>query len=61
MRIFPTGGCQWLTSCPSCFYPRKEPLYLYIEGYQDLIPGPSSSWNCCCTAHVTVSPNRETI
>jgi hypothetical protein len=33
MRIFPTDGCQWSTSYPSCFNPRKEPLYPYKKGW----------------------------
>jgi hypothetical protein len=27
-----SNGCQWLTSLPSCFNPRKEPPYTYNEG-----------------------------
>jgi hypothetical protein len=33
MIIFPTHGHRWLTSCPSCFNPGKEPLYPYTEGW----------------------------
>jgi hypothetical protein len=33
MRIFRTDGCQWLTSHPSCFNRRKEPLYPYKKGW----------------------------
>jgi len=32
MRILPTHGHQWLTSCPGCFNPGKEPHYPYTEG-----------------------------
>jgi len=32
MRILPTHGHQWLTSCPACLNPGKEPQYPYTEG-----------------------------
>ena len=32
-NMFPTDGHQWLTSCPSHFNPKKEPLYPYVEGW----------------------------
>jgi len=33
MRMFPTEGHQWLTSCPRRFKPGKEPLYPYVVGW----------------------------
>jgi len=33
MRIIPTHGHQWLTSCPGQFNPGKEPRYPYKEGW----------------------------
>jgi len=33
MKILPTHGHQWLTSCPGCFNPGKEPRYPYIEDW----------------------------